>query len=531
MTHKLFLFTKLTTHNLLVAIVFIAIFTMAARVPADSDTWWHVRSGQYIVENLTIPTTDPFSHTQAGRLWIDHGWLAQIFWYSLYALGGWAAVALALAALVTLAFWFVWRQINEANVFVAGLAMILGAIVSSVVWAARPQMVSFLLTAIVAYLLDRFKRHNGGLLPWLPVVILLWANIHGGFAIGFMLMFAYLAGEAVNNITKHTEDPVVSWSRLKHLLLSMVISLAVVVINPHTWRMWLYPFQTVGISALRDFIQEWQSPNFHLIWVQPFILMLLLVIAALARTRHSADWTDLALIAMWTAWALFASRNIAIFGLVITPVLARYADLAWIEQWQVWGFSQPPFSRQRSVASSQQSVVSNQQSVVSSQQSVVSSQNSKLKTRNPKLILNWLLLGLIIIAALIKIALPLTPGANLKAEQDSMPYTAVEFIQQNRPAGPMFNSYNWGGYLIFKLWPAYPVYIDGRTDLYDDAFIRRYLSVMVADEGWEQILADDGINLVFVEKDSVLDKFLWQNSDWTEIYRDEKAAIFTRMTP
>ena len=124
---------SLTLDRLLIAIVFISIFTMAVRIPADTDTWWHLRSGQYIVENWTIPTTDPFSHTQLGRLWIDHGWLAQILWFGLYAVGGWAIVSLALAILVTLAFWLVWRQL-EANVFVASFGMILGAVVSSVVW-------------------------------------------------------------------------------------------------------------------------------------------------------------------------------------------------------------------------------------------------------------------------------------------------------------------------------------------------------------------------------------------------------------
>ncbi len=495
-------FSKLTTRNLLVAIMFIAIFTMAVRVPADSDTWWHLRSGQYIVENLSIPTTDPFSHTQLGQVWIDHGWLVQIFWYLLFSVGGWAAVALALAALVTIAFWFVWKQIDEVNVFVAALVMILGTVVSSVVWSARPQMGTFVLTAIVAYMLHAYKRHNGRLLPWLPLIMLLWVNVHGGFAIGFMLMIAYLAGEAVNNLTRHQEDPIVSWSRLKHLLLTMAICLAVVVINPHTWRMWGYPFQTVGISALRDFIQEWQSPDFHLVWQQPFILMLLLIIAALARTQRRADWTDLALVAMWTIWALFAGRNIAIFGLVTTPVLARYADLAWAEQWQIWDHKRVPFSGPTS--------------------------STRFRRRDPRLILNWILLGLVCVAALIKIIVPLTPKANLTAEQNSLPFEAVEFIQNERPIGPMFNSYNWGGYIIFKLWPDYPAYIDGRTDLYDDAFIRRYLDVMVADDDWQQTLEDDGINLVFIESDSIVAKFMRQDSSWTEVYRDDMAVIFAR---
>jgi len=139
------------------------------------------------------------------------------------------------------------------------------------------------------------------------------------------------------------------------------------------------------------------------------------------------------------------------------------------------------------------------------------------------------LLFLVIIAALIKIYIPLTPSANLRAEQAALPYDAVEFIQDNRPAGPIFNSYNWGGYLIFRLSSQYPVYIDGRTDLYDDAFIRRYLNVMVAGDNWQQTLDDDGINLILIESDSILAKFLrLKNDDWHELYHDEMATIFSR---
>jgi hypothetical protein len=332
--------------------------------------------------------------------------------------------------------------------------------------------------------------------------MLVWANVHGGFAIGFMLMLAYVLGEAINNITRHQDDPVVRWSRLKYLGMAIGVSLLVVVINPHTWRMWIYPFQTVGIGALRDFIQEWQSPDFHLAHAQPFILMLLFIVIAVARAGRSADWTDLTLVGLWMAWALFAARNIAIFGLVTTPVLARYADLAWTRQWQVWGYSRVPFAT-----------------------------NSRRQSYTPRLLsyVNWLLLGLVLVAATVKIMIPLTPQTNLDAEQKSLPYEAVEFIKSNRPPGPMFNSYNWGGYLIFKLWPDYPVYIDGRTDLYDDDFIRHYIDVMVANDGWQDALREDGINLVVIEKNSTLAKFLRQDPGWEELHADEMAAIFERL--
>ncbi len=487
----------LSIHDLLTAITFIAIFTMAVRVPLAPDTWWHLRAGQYILDTHSIPVTDPFSHTKAGDLWINHGWLAQIFWYALFSIGGPGALALGVAALVTTAFWFAWKQI-EANIFVATFVTILGAIVSAVAWVARPQMVSFTLTAVVAYLLHRFKRDNGRLLPWLPLLMLLWANIHGGFAIGFMLMLAYLVGEVMNHITGHQADPVIPWARLRHLGLVILLSLAVVVVNPHTWRMWLYPFQTVGIGALRDFIQEWQSPDFHALEAQPFVVMLLLLLVALGRTRRAADWTDLTLAALWLGWALFAGRNIAIFGLVVTPILARYADAAWSEQWQAWGRQRVPFA------------------------------NASTYRGGPLTVLNWLLLILIAGAALVKIALPLDPQISHQVEQTRFPYEAVEFIKEERPPGPLFNDYNWGGYLIFKLWPDYPVYIDGRTDLYDDAFIRRYISVMVADEGWPQILDEAGINTVMIGPESTLAKFMSRDPAWREIYRDGQAVIFSR---
>ena len=487
----------LSTHNLLIVIVFIAIFTMAVRIPTDTDTWWHMRSGQYIFEQMSLYEADPFSHTRQGHSWIyPKG--GHIFWYGLYAAGDWALVSLVLAAIVTLSFWFIWRQIEpDTNVFITACAMILGAIVSSVVWVARPQMISFLLTAITAWLLHRYKQQNKPLLPWLPLILLVWANVHGGYAIGLMLIAAYLLGEAVNNLTRHSEDPVVSWARLRHLLLVMGLSLAAVVVNPYTWQMWWYPFQTVGISALRDFIQEWQSPNFHLNFVQPFAVMLLLLLGAMARANRRADWADLALTAMWALWALFAARNIAIFGLVITPVLAKYANLAWNIQWNTWG-RRPPFSPRSGRTNRQQSL------------------------------LNWLLLALVTVAALGKIALPLTPQANREAEEKTLPTKALAFIQAEQPPGPMFNSYNWGGYLIFKLWPDYPVYIDGRTDLYDNDFIRRYLGIMLADDGWQQKLDDDGINLIVIETNSVLDKFLRQSSEWAELHRDGMAVIFGR---
>ena len=125
-------FRALDTRRLLIAILFAAIFTMAVRVPTDTDTWWHLRSGEYIVRTHSIPRQDVFSHTVAGRPWIDHGWLAQIVIYLLYAAFGYAGLGLALAAVVTLTFVFVFLQ-SEENLYLRAFIAVLAAITSAVV--------------------------------------------------------------------------------------------------------------------------------------------------------------------------------------------------------------------------------------------------------------------------------------------------------------------------------------------------------------------------------------------------------------
>lgn len=477
----------LTIPRLLIAILFIAIFTMAVRLPADTDTWWHLRSGQYIVENGAVPTTDPFSHTKTGQPWIDHGWLAQLFWYGLFALGGWPGLSLGLAALVTLTFGLVW-QVTPGNLYIRAFTMVLGAITSAVIWVARPQMVSFLLAGLMLFLLEKYKREGRRWVYALPLVMLLWVNIHGGYAIGFMLLGVYVVGETFNRLTGHDDDPVLSWRQIGLLLLLGLIAFAVVVINPHGWQMWLYPFRTVGIGALRDFIQEWRSPDFHLSLTWAFLAMLLLSLTVLGRSARRADWTDLAMLGLWTFWSLFAARNIGLYGLLAIPALARYADAAWGQYLPV----------------------------------------SSASLRRQSTRLNWVLLSLVVVAALVKMGVALNPQEAIKGEQEGLPAKAVEFIQQKRPPGPLFNSYNWGGYLIYKLWPDYPVYIDGRTDLYDDAFIRRYLAVAAGDETWPQSLDEDGINLVLIESNSSLARLLRHDSAWTELYHDDMASVFCR---
>jgi len=130
-------------------------------------------------------------------------------------------------------------------------------------------------------------------------------------------------------------------------------------------------------------------------------------------------------------------------------------------------------------------------------------------------------------AALVKISLPISQTINEKAIAEAIPVDAIEFLNKARPAGPIFNSYNWGGYLIWEL-AQYPVFVDGRTDLYDDIFLREYLSTVFGQDGWEQTLDRYGINLVLIESQSLMGRLLTERTAWELIYQDEMATIFVR---
>jgi hypothetical protein len=485
----------LTLPRLVVAIAFVSLFAMAVRTPADTDMWWHLRTGQYVVETRTLPLADPFSHTRAGEAWINHSWLAQLALYSAYAVGSFPALALLVAALVVIAFVFVWKQM-EGGPFLRAFVVVLAAATSAVIWAPRPQMFTFVLTALVGYLVYLYKWRQIDRLWLLPLIFVLWANVHGGFAVGFILLAGAIGGEVLNRFLRHDGAEVLSWPRLGKLVGLSALSYALLVLNPNTTAMYTYPLRTVNIGVLRDFIQEWSSPDFHQPFVQPFIWMLAATLAAVGWSGRRLDGGDFALVAGFAYSALLAGRNIAPFALVCAPVLARHA--------------RPSIER------------------------IVDRVGRRLETPPTRgvVAINWTILVVVLALALLKIVAPLLPSIQDKAERDVLPVEAVNWIQANPPAGSMFNAYNWGGYLIWRVWPQQAVYVDGRTDLYDDALLRDYLKVARAQPGFEAILARDRIDWVIVEASSPLDVALSRDAAWRDAYRDDMAVIFTRtVTP
>lgn len=477
---------NLTIQRAMTIILFALIFALAARVPVDTDTWWHIRSGEYTLNHGMI-YADPFSFTKAGETWINHSWGSQIVLYAAWQLGGAAGLSIFMAALATAGMYFVYKMC-EGSAYLRAFALILGSAAAAVFWSPRPQMFSFLLSAVVLYLLYLYRRKQIDRLWLIPIIMAVWGNLHAGFSIGFIFMGGVIAGEILGRIFSSSGD-YLTWQQIRKLIVIALISVAALVINPYGLQMLLVPFQTVGIGALRNFIQEWNSPNFQGRETWGFIFLLLGVLGAAGASKRRLNWTDFILVSGTAFMSLLAGRNIAVFAVAATPVLTYHLDSVLTERgWTLKTVQRvtPGMAR-----------------------------------------LNLILVIAVLLGALLKVAVVLSPKTVDQVMRETLPVAAVDYIQQNHPPREIFNSYNWGGYLLFAL-PNYPVFVDGRTDLYGDTFLTQYLQTAIGGDGWHDTLDNYGVNTVIIEKESGLARQLRSDAEWQEVYTDALASIFVR---
>jgi hypothetical protein len=473
-------------------ILFVLLFTLATRIPGDTDTWWHIRSGEYTLTQGMI-NSDPFSFSVNGRTWINHSWGSQIILYGAWQLAGNVGLALYTATVATTGMAFIYRMCI-GSAYLRAFALILGAATAAVFWSARPQMLSFLLSTVMLYILYLYKRDKRDYLWLVPLIMAIWGNLHAGFSIGFILLFGSIAGEILGNIFNRGSANVLPLLAVRKLVIITLVSILAVMINPYTVRILAVPFETVSIGALQNLIQEWNSPNFHERQTWPFIFLLCAVLGAVGASRKRITWTDFVLLSGIAFLALYAGRNIATFAVVATPVLTVHLDAILSER----GWVLNPVRR-------------------------VSPMMARL---------NAALVGIVIVGALVVIANNLSPKSIREAQEQVLPVRAAEFLNSAQPAGPMFNSYNWGGYLMFAT-PQYPIFIDGRTDLYGDEFINRWFQTAIGADGWQELLDEYAINLVVVENGSGLARQLASDAAWRLIYptpdsNDEQAVIYAR---
>ena len=486
----------LTVRHLMVGASFLSILAATASVAwIDPGTWWHVRSGEWMVTYGRILSHDEFSWTVHGHPWTNQSWLAEIAMYLIWRAAGFGGLSLAVGVLVTLAFGLAYLQ-TEGSVYLRSLTVLLAALASGVHWLLRPEIATLLLTSGFAYVLHEFRWAHSNRLWLLPPLMAVWVNLHGGFVIGFVLLGGVLVGQTADWLLGTRAPGVVGRRDVARLAATALACVAAALLNPYGPAILVLPFHLVSNSSL-GFFQEWMSPNFHSGATQPFAALLLLTFAAVGLSGRRIDLTDLLLYLGFAYLALFAARNIALFALIVPPILTRHAAPAL-------------------------------QHIAARYRALAPVLDPRAPSGRSSPLLNGAFALAMVATAAIEVAGPFRMSVDQAAIRNQMPVAAVKAVQAMRPLGPMFNADIWGGYLIWTLRAAYPVYIDDRLDLYGDARMREYLGIMQGQKGWRALFSRAGIRLIIVPPWVPLASILRHEPAWKQIYADSTAVVFTR---
>jgi hypothetical protein len=483
----------------------IAIFTtmvIAAIQPVtDPDFWWHLTIGNWILSHHAIPHHDLFTFTVSGHRWITHEWLSEVTLAVLYAAGRLPLISLLLGAVTAAGFFFVYRSIDPRVGFVIrGLTLALGVAAANPIWGPRIQMITFALSALTYWWVKRYCEGESRALYALPAVILLWVNLHAGFVFAYAIVGLALAVEGLRYLLRR--PGAMPFPRLRAMGIVLLASVAVAIVNPNGWDIYLYPFQTGGSPEQQRLIVEWFSPNFQMSQIWAFEAMIFLIIGSLALARR-IEPRQFLLMVLGLGLALHSVRNLSFFMLVGVPALADYSQQAADRLQLRWPFRLP-------------------------------------KTSPGTFALNSAMLLALALLVLIASAPSLLQRIDGKLVARDFPIKAADFLVQHPAPGHMLNVYGWGGYLIYRLDSGsteQPVFIFGDAALDGDQLLRDYSHLQSLGPDQATLLDRYQINWVIFHSDDPIITELRQDHNapghigWFELATFDQATIIMRDTP
>ena len=454
------------------------------------DIWWHLATGQQIVETRSIPDADPFTWTREGETWIAHEWAWDLPMYLLFDQWGHGGLMLlrTLTAVMAGAL-LAWLLLRRGATPVAAMAVgALAIFAAQPLFNDRPQIATIPFFVAMLCLIEQAERGRERWLLAAPLLMIPWVNLHGGFIYGPALLGLYALCKVPGWFSQ--------WRQGEGItpcpgIVAAGIALAAVacLANPNGVAGATYPLEYIfgGHAWHTDVITEYASPDFH----QPIFLHLMALIVAmtaiLAASRRQSSLWEIALVAVFLFTALRWQRNAALFAFAVAPMLSLHlSDLltrgGLVEREQLRG------------------------------------QGAAL-------------LHVAIIAVLIVSAAVAVPAALDRADGVfalDIPVESVQYVMESGIEGRMYNTYRWGGYLIWHLWPEHRVFVDGRADVMGRKLVEDWRKAHRLESGWHEVLEEYEIDWALVSVSAPLARGLEVHPDWDLAFVEPTANLFVR---
>jgi hypothetical protein len=493
----------------LVLVGILAFSPASAALLEDGDTGWHIRNGEFILATHSVPRTDSFSYTRAGQPWYAWEWLYDLAIAAIHHFAGLNGVVLFTAMVIAGTFALLFRFVlRRSGSFVVAMGLTLLAVsVAQVHMLARPHVLTWLFTLLWVEALYRFEEGKSSALLWLPPLMLVWVNVHGGFLLGLVLIALFACARGWKALTAPSAG-----DRRKILQLAGMFCacLAVSLLTPYGYKLHVHVYQYLSNGFLMNSIAEFMSPNFHASGYGYFESFILLTVVGVALARERITATDLLLVLFSIHAGLYAARNIPISAILIS-----------LSMGPLWAGI---ISRGGGLVACPRFLGSSLEAINEISENMAGMEK---RFRGHLLVIAALAAGMAIV---------LNGGRVFSAQivsarfnEKIFPVKAAEFIAANGIHDHLFSSDRWSGYLIYRLYPRTKVYFDDRHDFYGEAFVKEYLKAKNATWQWQEPLKKYQIQWVLIDTDSPLASVLKESRGWRAEYDDGTAIVFARI--
>ncbi len=465
-----------------------------------NDFWWHLKIGEVIYTTHTIPRTAMFSWSlPADRPFFYGAWLAEYLFYIVYRWGGVALLTCLRNVLFALSFYWIGREAHRRSKswYLAALVVAIGCMMTGNNVLVRPQMWSWGLFVGILVLLSRYV--DGQLNRWVlllcPLMVALWANLHGAFVLGIVLVGAFVVGEAIRCWLKMPGAR--SWSEVRWLGgIAALVGLAPS-LNPRGLSIYYYVWNLMTDQPSQTLITEWQSPIPQGVANITFFVSILLLLLVLWYSTQRPNPTDVLLVLgfLWLAWG--GVRYVVWYALAVLPIFAA-AIATVFPSVPRWG--------------------------------------GAIRNFLNVLVILGLLIPVILVQPWVFEAMPLpfpqvywdlvwrdvSEGTFLSIET---PLSVTEYLKQH-PGGRIFNEMGYGSYFIWAI-PEQKVFIDPRVELYPYDQWRDYVN-MVHGNRSEVLFDQYQVDRVVLDRSTQEDlvTVLQESDSWHLLYEDDQSQVW-----
>ncbi len=446
----------------------------------DADTGYHIRVGQWVLQNHSVPVHNPFSFAAPELRWYAFEWLSQVCFAALYGWGGLKAVVLfsgvVLASTFAIVLWHaIWRG---ANILVSVALVLAAGSASSLHFHARPHIFTMLLLAITTWIVARDRVQHTPMLWILPAIAILWANLHGGFAFFLVLAALLVVGCALEG----------RWKDIRRYGLLLLLSGAAITVNPYGVRLPLHVFEVARAKWMLSLVDEFKAPDFRSESHLAFMVLLFLSLAVVVPLLRKNRITEVLWILFLGYSSLISVRHITAFAIVCAPIVA----VEWTALLGEWKAARPLLDAFRIPAD---------------------------KFAHVGI---WPVIFVCGIALAGGIAWP-TDFASKEFPVAIAAAAPQALLDQSR----IFTTDQWANYLIFKN-PNRRVFLDSQHQMYGEKILTDALGMMAGRPDWRERLDHYRIEVVLCEHDAVLSSLLEKDAGWRKVVEDRQASLFAR---